>query len=212
MEQSEYKMTEPEEPLGLRMIDEEILRVGMERRVKYLDDYLSERMKKFEGDVASDNLLRNLPKEQQARRFGELLASETQHYLAFERKHKINTNWNTPQEEEEHCRRTAELAESYYLSTSRPERKRRIADCLNSFSHLPMVVEEMAEEEWSIRDPRWKDTPLEERRIWGKVSKGNRRMSLEGAALDFEPDPAFYLRYYEEHVRPKKTAKKTSGT
>jgi hypothetical protein len=83
-----------------------------------------------------------------------------------------------------------------------------LADCLNSFTYLPMVVEEMAEEEWSIRDPRWKDTPLEERRIWGKVSKGNRRMSLEGAALDFEPDPEFYLRYYEEHIKPEIDAKK----
>jgi hypothetical protein len=201
-------MTEPEKSLGLRMIDEEILRAGMERRVKYLDDYLSDRLTKFEDDVASDNLLRNLPKAQQARRFGELLASEIKDYLAFERQHKINTNWNTPQEEEEHCRRTAELGESYYRSTSKPERKRRVADCLNSFTYLPMVVEEMAEEEWSIRDPRWKDTPLEERRIWGKVSKGNRRMSLEGAALDFEPDPEFYLRYYEEHIKPEIDAKK----
>jgi hypothetical protein len=212
MEQSEYKMTEPEESLGLRMIDEELLRAGRERRVKCLSDYLDERLKKFDADVASDNLLRNLPKQQQARRFGELLASEIKNYLAFERQHKINTNWNTPQEEEEHCRRTAELAESYYLSTSKPARKRLIADCLNSFSHLPMVLEEMADEEFSIKnEEEWKDTPFEARRGWIKACKGSRRMSLEGAALDFEPDPTFYLRYYERYVKLNNDTRKRAG-
>jgi hypothetical protein len=72
-----------------------------------------------------------------------------------------------------------------------------------------MVLEEMADEEFSIKNEKeWKDTPFEDRRGRIKACKSSRRMSLEGAALDFEPDPEFYLRYYEEHVKPKIDAKK----
>ena len=175
-----------------RMIDAEIVEAGLDKRAKYLDDYLNERRSAFDAAIAADA---NLPKNQRARQFGDLLASDSRDLLAYERQHAIHTNWNDPQEEENMCRRTTELGEAYYRAASEAERLAVVAQCLAGFINIPMVAEEMAEEERSIRGHGWEHTPIEQRRVWAKVWKSLRRLPSTKAAPGFprRPVPEHHL-------------------
>ena len=194
-----------------RIIDAEILEAGLDKRSKYLDDYLNERRSTFDVAIAAGA---NLPKNQRARQFGDLLAKDSRDLLAYERQHAIHTNWNDPQEEENMCRRTTELGQAYYLASSAAERLAVVAECLAAFTHVPMVVEEMAEEERSIRGHGWEDTPIEERRVWAKVWKSLRRLPSTKAAPGFprRPIPEHHLGLATAEVARRNSKKEKNSS
>lgn len=170
-----------------RLLDLELVTEDIEKRIDYLEDYLNARLSSFDAGITEPNSTPSLSMQQRARRFGELLVSDSRGLLAFDRGYSITTNWNTPEEEEEMCRLTAELGEAYYRARSKAGRRAAIAHAVAFFTYLPMVLEEIAEEERSVRSPGWNDTPIEKRRMWGKAMKNLRQ-------LPSKVDPRFLRR------------------
>lgn len=158
---------------NLRIIDRQILELSLEDRAQRLDQFLAQQIKIYIG-MSSDGQIQVANKEKLAEGFGEMLVKITAGMLKEEREHKIETNWNNPEEEREICRVTAEMAREYY-SAPQSGRAATLARYIAIFTNLPMPLEELALEAAAVHAEGWEnDMPLEERRIWLKLSKSSR--------------------------------------
>lgn len=166
----------------LRIIDRQVLELGSEDRARRLDHFLDQHLNAYLASLPS-NQFQGPDEAALARGFGELLAKITKDMLSYERAHKIDTNWNRIEEEQEVCRLTAELGEQYY-SASETARRGVASKYVDMFSHLPMPLEELALEEEAVHGKEWrKDMSIEDRRAWIKISKSSRPITLQSRCL-----------------------------
>jgi hypothetical protein len=155
-----------------------LIEEGSEKRAQLLDQFISQHLQAYLAAVPS-NQFQAADKAELARGFGKLLAKITSDMLSYERAHKVETNWNGPEEEQEVCRLTSQMGRDYYLA---PEATRRgvASKYVDMFSDLPMPLEELALEEEAVQGKGWReDMPIEERRAWIKISKSGRPIKLE---------------------------------
>jgi hypothetical protein len=119
-----------------------LIEEGSEKRAQLLDQFISQHLQAYLAAVPS-NQFQAADKAELARGFGKLLAKITSDMLSYERAHKVETNWNGPEEEQEVCRLTSQMGRDYYLA---PEATRRgvASKYVDMFSGLPMPLEELA--------------------------------------------------------------------
>lgn len=177
----------------LRKIDEFLLDLGLVKRARRLGDFLDQYLKDFEAEIVQSSESPNEEQGDRATQFGQALVRATKDYLADERGYKLNTNWNCPQEEEEICRRIADLGKAYYLGP-KDRRDEVVQECLGSFTHLPMPIEELADEERLFGKHATRKNP-QDLRPWYKIEKTARVINLEGAMFD----PPVRIRRHRQH-------------
>lgn len=171
----------------LRSIDHDLVEDGIEMRAQLLDEFLAERLEDFKVGLVKLRQ-KTVSRQAVAEVFGRLLVKAAKDMVDDERQHKLKTNWNRAEEEQEVCRRTAALGRDYYLA-SPAERTAVTAKCLSYFSRLPMPLEELAYEERAVRSPSWdKDVPIEDRRIYVRLEKGFPRLSPAAHYGNLSPD------------------------
>lgn len=148
-----------------------------------LDQFMRELLNEFLA--TSGNNLQGTDPKRFALQFSDSLVDMTRIFLEDERRCKLDINWNHPDEEQELLRRTGALGDEYYLAPQ-GERRSVIKNHLAYFAHLPMLLEEIALEkrvmQLMMASEQWKDTPIETRRMFIKVSKTFR--PIRGMLID----------------------------